>query len=261
MSQLSPLSYAYAIGRVRALENFLVPREVFAEAAAADDFVPAMKTVYDVGRFSETFLEVRTAEGLDDFLEVEMKTLLGLMKELLIERDIYEVLLSGEDPQKALGLAENTGSAFIRDFLRHTIDLANIKVFFRVKYLGRPKEKLAGLLRRGGFEGSDIFLEGFDLALPDFGARLPSSFHKNLFEKAARALEERETFVDLERGIEDFLMTYLRRAKYFVFGPEPVFAYGLARVREMALIRLVGMGKLDRIPAGILRERISATYV
>ena len=261
MRQPSPLSYAYAIGRVRALENFLVPREVFAEAAAAEDFIPAMKTIYDAGRFSEKFLEVRTPEGLDELLEGEAKTVFGLMEELLLQRDIYEILLSEADPQKALAFAENIGSPFITDFLRHKVDLANIKIFFRAKYLGFPKERLNPLLRRGGFQVSDIFLERFDLSLAEFGARLPSSSYKELIEKAARALTEKETFAGLERGIEDFLMAYLRRAKYFVFGPEPVFAYGLARQMEIALIRMVGIGKLNRIPAEVLRERMGATYV
>jgi len=65
----------------------------------------------------------------------------------------------------------------------------------------------------------------------------------------------------LERGIEDLLMNYLREAKKIVFGPEPVYAYGLARKRELSLIRLVGVGKLNGIPAGLIKERVSETYV
>ena len=45
------------------------------------------------------------------------------------------------------------------------------------------------------------------------------------------------------------------------FGPEPVFAYALARQRELGLVRLVGIGKIDLIPAERIKERISETYV
>ncbi len=56
-------------------------------------------------------------------------------------------------------------------------------------------------------------------------------------------------------------MIYLRRAKYIVFGPEPVFAYVLAKKRELNLLRLVGVGKINQIPADLLKRRISETYV
>jgi V/A-type H+-transporting ATPase subunit C len=74
-------------------------------------------------------------------------------------------------------------------------------------------------------------------------------------------MEERETFLELERGIEDFLMGFLKKAKYIVFGPEPVLAYGLAKKRELRLVRLLGIGKVNQIPVDLLKERISETYV
>jgi V/A-type H+-transporting ATPase subunit C len=46
-----------------------------------------------------------------------------------------------------------------------------------------------------------------------------------------------------------------------VFGPEPVFSYGLAKRRELSLVRLLGVGKINQIPTPILKERISETYV
>ena len=56
-------------------------------------------------------------------------------------------------------------------------------------------------------------------------------------------------------------MTYLKKAKYIVFGPEPVFAYGLAKKRELSLVRLIGVGKFNQIPDELLKERMSETYV
>jgi len=106
-----------------------------------------------------------------------------------------------------------------------------------------------------------IFLEGYALSLSDLGAKLASTPYAGVWERAVRALTERETFIDLERGSEDFLMTYLRRARYMVFGPEPVYAYGLAKKRELFLVRMVVSGKIYEIPAAVLKERISETYV
>jgi len=56
-------------------------------------------------------------------------------------------------------------------------------------------------------------------------------------------------------------MDYLQSAKKVTFGPEPLFAYGLARRQELKLIRLVVLGQMLNIPAFLLKERISQTYV
>jgi V/A-type H+-transporting ATPase subunit C len=46
-----------------------------------------------------------------------------------------------------------------------------------------------------------------------------------------------------------------------VFGPEPVFGYGLGKMRELQMVRLLGIGKINQIPPEVLKERISQTYV
>jgi len=104
-------------------------------------------------------------------------------------------------------------------------------------------------------------LQNFDFSFAEIGEKIRATPYYDLWTKATDALEERETFVELERGIEDFLMNYLKRAKYIVFGPEPVFSYGLAKKRELSLVRLLGVGKINQVPPPILKERISETYV
>ena len=46
MKRISRLDYAFAVGRVRALEKHLVSRAVFREAADEVDFSSAIKVVF-----------------------------------------------------------------------------------------------------------------------------------------------------------------------------------------------------------------------
>jgi V/A-type H+-transporting ATPase subunit C len=160
-----------------------------------------------------------------------------------------------------MSIAEKTGYSFIKDYIRHKIDLGNLKIFCRVKYSGLSLKKFENLVLKGGFLDEKILLQNFDLSFSEIEDRLRATPYLDLWTKAIDSLEERETFVELERGIEDFLMNYLKRAKYIVFGPEPVFTYGLAKRRELSLVRLLGVGKINQIPTPILKERISETYV
>lgn len=257
----SRFDYAYAVGRVRVLERYLVEKAVFRQAAEADDFPSAMKVIYDAGHFSEELNEITSSAELDRYFEKEESQLYRLLSEILLEEKILQVFLADNLPDRALAMCQEMNYEFIINYLRHKIDLGNLKMFCRMKYSALPKEKLLSHILRGGFLEEGTFLANYDLSFSDFGMKIQASPYYKIYEKAMSSLEEKETFVDLERDIEDFLMLFLRRAKQIAFGPEPVYAYGLAKKRELNLLRIVGMGKMKRIPSEMLKERISETYV
>lgn len=261
MKRRSPLDYAFAIGRVRAMETRLVGKAVFREAAGAPDLAAALRTICEAGRFLDGFTDVRTAPALDAALEGEKACLDTLLGELLAGTGIPEIIGLDSRPHEALALAEGLGSPFITEHLRRAVDLGNIKIFLRARWLGLPEERFAALALRGGFCDEGLFVRGYAAPDPAIGSQLAPTPYGALWETATRALAERETFIDLERGIEDLLMTGLRPALTMVFGPEPVYAYGLAKRREFRLVRHVASGKINGLPAALIAERISDTYV
>lgn len=261
MKKPSRLDYAYSVGRVRVLEKRLVQRAVFSEAVEEKDFPCAVKVVFDAGEFPEEMVSLKDSDELDGFLEGEEEKLVNLLDEIILEKDILEIFLEEKAPEKALEISQRTDYSFIHDYLRHKIDLANLKIFCRLKYLGASKEKFEKLVLKGGFLDERVLIQNFEATFADMGERIQASPYQKLWNRGIDSLEEKETFIDLERGIEDFLMTYLKKAKYIVFGPEPVFAYGLAKRRELSLLRFLGVGKLSEIPDSLLKQRISETYV
>ncbi len=261
MKKRSRLDYAYSVGRVRALEKFLVNDSVFKEAALGKDISSAMKIIFDAGKFSEEMIEIRDSQELDEFIEREKGLLLNLMEKIILEREIVDILLNEHRPQVSLAIAKDVGYSFIVDYLRHKIDLGNLKIFCRIKYLSLPPQKLKQWIMEGGFVEGETFVKGFPLSLYELGDRLSTTPYHELWVRAVNFLSEKETFIILEREIEDFLMRFLQGAKFIVFGPEPVFAYAIAKRKELELIRLVGIGKLTQISPDILKERIHKTYV
>lgn len=261
MKKPSRLDYAYAVGRIRALERRLVSRPVFEEATEERNFVSAMKVIFEAGNYLEGIVQAKTVGDLENFLEQEDQNLFQLLSEIFLERDLLELYRREDSPGQALAMAERTGYPFFSVYFRHKVDLGNLKVFSRMKYSGLQKEKLNSLLLPGGFVEKSLILQSFDLSFEEMGEKLHATPYQKLWIKGADTLEEKETFIGFERGIEDFLMSYIKMAKQVVFGPEPVFAYALARKRELRLVRLVGLGKLNQIPGEILKERISETYV
>lgn len=261
MKRPSRLDYAYAVGRVRALENRLISRPAFREAVEEKDLPGALKVIFDAGQFFEESIDLKDSDQLDAFLERERAGLYRALSELLLEGEILQILEVENDLENMLTLSQGMNYSFITDYIRHRIDLGNLKMFCRAKYIGLPVEKLSTLLLKGGFLDPEVLIQGFDLSFSELKERLYASPYQQIWANATDALAEKETFVDLEREFEDFEMRYLRKAKYIVFGPEPIFAYALGKTRELQLVRLTGVGKINQIPPEILKNRISETYV
>jgi V/A-type H+-transporting ATPase subunit C len=246
---------------VRALENNLIPREVFREAAEGEDFTSSMKVIYDAGTFLDESAEIINSDELDEFIDREEKELFQLTSDLVFEKDVLKVILDEDQLEEVYLTVEELKYNFIKDYFRHKIDLGNLKIFIRVKYAGLPEKKFQEALLEGGFLDDAFLLQNFELSFSEIGEGLHATAYQNFWNNGIDALEEKETYVEFERGIEDFLMHYLRKAKFIVFGPEPIFAYALAKKRELALVRLLGAGKLNMIPPDVLKERMSETYV
>jgi len=261
MKRPSRLDYAFAVGRIRALERKLVAKEVFREASEEKDFSQAVKIIFDAGEFKDEMVNLRSSEDLDIFIQKEEENLNLLINEILPDKELKNIIYRESQPDKALLLADKVDYQFIVNYLRHKIDLANLKILCRAKYLRLPAQKFNNLLLSRGYLEAKLLAESFELSYPEIGDKIRFSAYFDLWTRSTDILQEKETFIELERAIEDFLMLYLRKAKYVVFGPEPIFAYILAKKRELSLVRLIGIGKLNQIPVEILKQRISETYV
>lgn len=261
MKKPSRLSYAYAVGRVRALEKGLIERAVFKEASEEKDLACVLKVIFDAGNFTDELVQIKDTDELDEFIEKEEEDIKRLMDKILLEEDLLRIFELEDDPEEAMSAIERSGYSFIHDYVRHKLDLSNLKILFRAKYSDLSRDRFESLILQRGFLDQKWILECFDLSFAEIAEKLKVTPYKQLWASAADVLEERETFLELERGIEDFLMNFLKKAKHIVFGPEPVLAYGLAKKRELRLVRLLGVGKVNQIPVDLLKERISETYV
>ena len=257
----SRLDYAYAVGRIRALENQLIHRDVFLESVEEKDFSSSLKILFDAGTFLEEIMEIKDTQKLDDFLKKEYQSLLHSTSDLFLEKEVMKVLENEYSPEKALNEAKETGYSFIIDYVRHKIDLGNLKVLARVKYLELTQEKLNTVLVDGGFIQKYKIEQFYGLSYSDISEDLKYTPYFEAWSEGVDALQDKESFVEMEREFEDFLMEYLRKARYIVFGPEPVFTYVLSKKKELDLFRMVGVGKINHIPTDFLKDRISKTYV
>ena len=151
-------------------------------------------------------------------------------------------------------------NAFLCGYFEAVADLANIKSFIRIKMLEESMRLLEAVLLPYGSLGEERFLRQFDETVENFAAMLSNTPYAEVMAEGIRGWSEEHSLAAYERLSDNYLINYIKPAKYIVFGVEPLIGYLLAKEHEMKLIRIIMIGKLNDLPAEAIRERLRDTY-
>lgn len=263
--KVSPLNYAFAIGKIRALEKFLIKQEVFSEATDSN-IEEALRLFVESDLYNEELIHIKDSQQLETILNQELIKLKKLTSDLLLDKELLG-LIELNRPEDALAIIKGYHSGFLSNYFMHLIDMHNIKTFLRLYVLKEPEEKLRNILTCEGFIKKETFLKCYDTDLMVFLNRLEYVQKHNqiidytaYLKEAMKSLEKDNSFVLLEKAINDFLMQVLRPAKYLTFGPEPILAYYFAKVNEIKLIRLIILSKLNNVSSSLVKARLNLVY-
>jgi len=265
MRVVSPLNYAYAIGRIRALERRLLSRETLAKMIDADP-ADAMRLLTETGFGGGESAHIGDGAALEALLEKERRQLAALVDGLLLDDDLRP-LLANEPLPAVPALLRRRPRGFLADFLRQWIDVENLRTFVRRRLLEDPPERLAAALLPEGNLSEREWLTLYSLDTTALlhrleYVRLPDrllDYRRELGEAVQATLRER-SFSHLEKSIHDFFIARLKPAKFMAFGPEPLLAFYFARRNEIDLVRLVMLGKINDVPVERLKNRINDVY-
>lgn len=183
-----------------------------------------------------------------------------------------EVLDTTRDPQLSdivldrwyyrdlAAVAEETGSAFLRGYVRVLVDAANLRALVRALRMGKTAEFLAGALAEGG----EIPPDAVEAVAAAQGSGLMELYGPTELQAAAeagvRALEG-GSLTEFERLCDDAVGGYLAGAQYVPFGEAPLVGYLAARETEYTNLRILLMGRGAGLPADVIRSRLRASYV
>ena len=90
--------------------------------------------------------------------------------------------------------------------------------------------------------------------------RLRGHFDSQVLDEVVQGLITGSTW-QLERTTDNRLMELARRGKADIFTIGPILGFLLAREAEAKAIRLIMVGKLNRLPQEKIRERLREMYV
>jgi len=150
---------------------------------------------------------------------------------------------------------------FLENYFKKIIDLANIRNFIRIKLFQNNLELLRKVLLNNGMIDKQVFIDVFNEDVSHLPNFISSTPYYEIVDEGLRDWSETGTLTTFEKLAENYIIEYIKPAKYQSFGIEPLIAYLLAKENEVKQIRIIMVGKLNRLPEDAILERLRVSYV
>ncbi len=136
---------------------------------------------------------------------------------------------------------KKTGSPMLTDYLRHWIDIQNLKNMNRIKY-GGGDIKNTDFLYPGGM----IDFDSFSVLAPESTDYWSRAFEKSAYGEIAikgiHSLYSYNTFFSFDKNETLFNLKFFDQIKYSVSNAEKIFAFFLRKKTELIVLNMVYMG-------------------
>lgn len=151
-------------------------------------------------------------------------------------------------------------NAFVTGLTKLNIDLVNLLIFFRIKWLEEGVGALRDSLLDGGYLERRFLLSVLEEPWEGLPHRFFVTPYLKIVEQGGSYLRQNSSFARLERLCDDHRIGFLQGTKLLSFGVEPLIAYLLAKETEIRSLRMLFVGKLNQIAPALIKERLPITF-
>lgn len=221
------------------------------------------RLLMDMGRVSAAELQEAVQTSNFENLPTRLAAALTEAKEVLdTTRDpqLSDIVLDRWYYKDMDDVAEDTGSAFLRGYVRVQIDAANLRALVRTIRMGKNADFLRGVL----FEGGEIAPDEILRVSAAGGSGIVELYAPTPFQAAAEAGAEAlrgGAMTEFEKLCDDAVGEYLAGAQFVPFGEAPLLGYLAARETEYTNLRILLLGRSTGLSADVVRSRLRASFV
>ncbi len=158
-------------------------------------------------------------------------------------------------------IARNSGDDFVHNYIRKYIDCMNIKQFFRMKSQDKDVSLYEMAVLWKGLIPHQRFIDAYKHSLSDFPEIMKATAYNQIISEGHKDYEEKGSFAELEKQIENHLIEYIKKAKLTPFGPGPLLAYFLAKQNNAYIIRMIMVNKLNYVNPEEIKSRLRNLYL
>ena len=150
--------------------------------------------------------------------------------------------------------ADNSGIDFIKNYVTYLSDTTNLKIYLRIRKLGGYFEMFEKMFVEGGELDLTVFRNA--LNQESLSAGFKGTRYYDICESGMN-----EGFTAFEKLCDNFIMDYMKNAKYMSLTAEPMAAYIYAKETEVKAIRIVLISLINKIDVSLIKERLRDAYV
>ncbi len=152
-----------------------------------------------------------------------------------------------------LKVAKESGIKFVENYVKSLCDITNLKSYNRIKNMKKTFSDFESVFVHGGTVSLDTFKKAFNADGASGG------FKETAYNDLALKMDE--GFTVFEKSCDDYLMAFMRDAKYKSLTVEPLLAFIYAVETEVKTVRIIVNGKLNGIDTEVIKERLRDAYV
>ncbi|MEW6087665.1 MAG: V-type ATPase subunit [bacterium] len=152
---------------------------------------------------------------------------------------------------------EKFKTPLLTSLVKTWIDLANIKLFFRFKMLGKEKNSLSGFLFHGGNYEERFYPDIYSISPDNLKKEIKNNYYADLFFTGIKCLEDLKSMDELEENCDKFTRKRFNETKHIVYGIEPMIRYLLRKENEIKILRMIFIGKENNIAENIIEDKIN----
>lgn len=185
------------------------------------------------------------AEAVQEAIEMYAKTKSGRYIDTILDKACFQVMSDA---------AEKLGNEYVSRYVTKLADVTNLKTLLRIWKMKRSDEEMEESIVPGGELSAELLMKA--LKNDTILQTLKETTYGHLCETYME-----QGFTVFEKACDDYLMEYVKDAKYKTLTPEPVAAYILAKETEAKCVRIIMTCKLQDIDVETIKERVREAYV
>ncbi len=199
-----------------------------------------------------TFMPTAMAEAINEAVDLYGRSQDPQVIDTIMDKSCYKEMRR---------LADESGEDFLIGIVKFQIDLLNIKLFARLREIGKEWSFFQSVFLEGGNIDEQFFVQSWEEPYSQVADKLVPFGLKDVMAEGGAEIKENGSFALLEKKLEDALMEYNKKAKYESFGIVPIAGYWLAKEVEIDNLRIILTAMSVGLSPEEIGERIREPYV
>lgn len=218
----------------------------------------------DMGTLEKSFIKSEFDSGKADFKnEYLNKTYKEAMEDFEKTKDPQRTDLIGDKNylENLKKIADEINVPMFKKYVSYQIDSYNFLSFIRMKKQNKDLRFLEDVLINDGTVSVHTYQDMFNDSYENILLGMKKTDIYPYLNKGFGEFLEKGSLGSTKKELDNGLIDIIKDARKVVFGPEPIFGYVAAKENENRILRIIFVGKINKIPNEEIRERLSGLYV